>query len=139
MRGRGTTAARVLLCLCAGTLLGCDDLFTTHFVQVPLSGMPRCEPGRMLNRPVMVELVSGDHSIRRYFTGAGTRVAVDVPAEEREWAARFGLCRNETEAGTPSYQCGDVDWYEERTVSLDPTRPGATLAVPTPPSSDCWE
>ncbi len=99
--------------------------------------LPRCAPGVMLNRPVVVELTSGDSRVQKYFTGAGTTESILIPEGERDWTVRFGLCRERTAALKSSYQCNPVDWYDERSVTLDPGTPGTTLSVPTPPKRDC--
>lgn len=130
----------LVLLACSG-FLGCDALMTTHFEPVAVSGLPRCPPGDMLNRPVAVQVESGGGSTsnRSYFTGSGLRESVDLPVGRREWTVRFGLCQRPTDRTRSSYSCGGVDWYGTRTHTFDPATPGATIPALTPPEAGCWE
>lgn len=118
--------------------LACDKLFTTHFLKIGLTGLPRCAPGAMLYRPIMVELTSGDHRIRRYYTGTGLTESISIPEGKRDWEARFGLCREQTDPAKSQYRCDSVEWYAKKRVSLDPGQPATTLSVAPPPESGCW-
>ena len=118
--------------------IACDHCFTTHYTEIGVSGLPRCAPGAMLNRPIMIELTSGDSRIKRYFSGTGMTESISIPEGERDWRVRFGLCRERTDPLKSHYQCNTVDWFGEQSVTLDTNRTGTTLPVPTPPESSCW-
>ncbi|MFT5357493.1 MAG: hypothetical protein ACI9KE_004730 [Polyangiales bacterium] len=124
-------------CLGAASLSAisaCDNVST--FSQVPVMGLPDCAES-LLQRSIVVEMNSGDTTMRRTFSGHGARQpTVDVRDGRREWEVRFGVCRNTHTPESHRYDCGDVDWYDEQTLEID-TAATPSLAVPPPPESDC--
>jgi hypothetical protein len=123
------------------SLLACTQ---TPYETVAVSGIPRCEnegsQGQVLTRAIVVELASGSMRTRQIFTGfsGDTRPPdMSVPDERREYQAQFGLCRNRRVPASAPYHCGDVDWYERTSMTIDPSEPEAAIRVPTPPEGAC--
>jgi hypothetical protein len=127
----------LLLGLVVLSSVACGDSTTTRYSNVELSNIPSCEGESLFHRPVIVELTSGDTRIQRIVLSASRTRQVSLPEGEARWRARFGLCRRRTSPESPSYRCGQIDWYARQEVTLDPRRPGETLSLPTPPEGLC--
>ncbi len=122
-------------------LLGCDALqeaSTTRFHEVAVRGLPSCERGPGLRRPIRIELHDGDTRLQQTFTGFAETTArpLSVPEGERAWQARFGLC-DPRDPDQPSYACRHVTWFAERALELDSADPGVTIDVPPAPETEC--
>ncbi len=123
-------------------LSGCRGCGTTHFEQVPLTGLMQCPPtpaqkSRALVRPIVVDLTGDDTHIRRVFDGwsGQTRArTVSLPDGRHKLTARFGQC---TRSPGARWRCTKVDWYATRTIEIDSAVRGASIVVPAPPSSEC--
>lgn len=119
---------------------GCKGCGTTHFDQVPLTGLLSCPPtpqhrSRWLVHPIVVDLTEGRTHVRRVFNGwsGQTRArTLSLPGGRQSYTARFGQC-----ARSPGARCSSVDWFATRTLEIDPAAHGVSIVVPAAPSSAC--
>lgn len=122
------------------TILGAGACDKTTFSQVELTG-PSCPDGQALVRPIVVQLRTDGGEHQEFFTGRdnplGTPTTLSLPDDEHNYEARFGRCENEMTAESSTYTCGNVTWYEDMAVRINPTSPGASLTIPAPSDVSC--
>lgn len=116
----------------------CDD--TTTFSTVTLSG-PTCADGNALVRPIVVELRSSEGEYQQVFTGrerpGGASTTLSLPDGAHDYDARFGRCANEMTAEGGTYTCGEITWYDDSAMNIDPAAPGGTVVIPAPSDVSC--